>query len=94
MHKIVLSLAALGLTTGIAFAQTPTSFADVDADANGELSFAELQTVWPDLSQDEFNAADADMSEGLSTTELASLQPAAAPQAQSLPAPSEPMGTN
>jgi hypothetical protein len=86
-----LSLAALGLTASAAFAQTATSFTDVDADANGELSYAELQVAWPDLTEDEFNAADVDLSTGLSATELSSLQPSApeAPAAETLPAPAD-----
>jgi hypothetical protein len=79
MHKLALSLAVLGLSATAAFAQTPTSFADVDTDANGELSFAELQVVWTDLTQAEFDAADADASGGLSADELNTLQPAALP---------------
>jgi hypothetical protein len=79
MHKLALSLAVLGLSATAAFAQTPTSFADVDTDANGELSFAELQLVWPDLSQGEFDGADADTSRGLSPDELNTLQPSALP---------------
>jgi hypothetical protein len=79
MHKLALSLAVLGLSAGAAFAQTPTSFTDVDTDANGELSFAELQLVWTDLQQAEFDAADVDTSGGLSADELNSLQPAALP---------------
>jgi len=79
MHKIALSLAVIGLTTTTAFAQTPTTFAEVDTDANGELSFAELQLPWPDLSQTEFDAADADGSGGLTVEELNSLQPPAIP---------------
>lgn len=79
MRKIALGLAVLGLSAGVAFAQTPTNFADVDTDGNGELSFAELQAVWPDLTQDEFDAADVDGSGGLSVNELNTLQPAALP---------------
>lgn len=81
MHKIALGLAALGLSVTAAFAQAPTSFADVDTDGNGELSFAELQAVWADLTQQEFDGADADMSGGLSPDELNSLQPSALPAA-------------
>jgi hypothetical protein len=79
MHKIALSLAVLGLSATAAFAQTPTSFADVDTDANGELSFAELQLAWADLTQAEFDAADSDASGGLTADELNTLQPAALP---------------
>ncbi len=86
MHKLALSLAMLGLSAGVAFAQTPTSFADVDTDANGELSLAELQLVWTDLQQAEFDAADADASGGLSATELNTLQPAALPATPEAPA--------
>lgn len=85
MHKLALSLAVLGLSAGAAFAQTPTSFADVDTDANGELSFAELQLVWTDLQQGEFDAADADASGGLSADELNTLQPAALPATPETP---------
>lgn len=86
MHKLALSLAVLGLSAGVAFAQTPTSFADVDTDANGELSLAELQLVWTDLQQTEFDAADADASGGLSADELNTLQPAALPATPEAPA--------
>lgn len=79
MNKFALSLAVLGLATTAAFAQTPTSFADVDTDASGELGFAELQVVWADLTQAEFDAADADGSGGLSADELNTLQPPALP---------------
>lgn len=79
MHKIALAVAALGLSTIAAVAQTPTSFTDVDTDANGELSFAELQVAWPDLTQGEFDGADADGSGGLTPDELNTLQPAALP---------------
>ena len=80
MKKMLVSaLVVLGLSTSLAFAQTPTSFADVDSDGNGELSYAELQLVWSDLTQQEFDAADADGSGGLSPDELNTLQPAALP---------------
>lgn len=83
MHRLALSLAVIGLTATAAFAQTPTSFADVDTDANGELSFAELQLIWPDLTQQEFDGADGDGSGGLTPDELNTLQPA------TLPAPAQ-----
>lgn len=79
MHKFALSLAVLGLATTATLAQTPTSFAEVDSDATGELSFAELQLVWTDLTQTEFDTADADASGGLTPDELNTLQPAALP---------------
>lgn len=87
MRKFALGLAVLGLGATAAFAQTPTSFADVDTDANGELSYAELQVVWTDLTQAEFDAADADASTGLSVDELNSLQPPTAPATPTPPTP-------
>ena len=78
MKNLTLStLAILGLSSTLAFAQTPTSFADVDTDASGELSFAELQVAWPDLTQAEFDGADTDASGGLTAEELNGLQPPA-----------------
>jgi len=79
MHKFALSLAVIGLATTAALAQTPTSFADVDTDASGELSFDELQLVWADLTQEEFDVADRDGSGGLTPDELNALQPVALP---------------
>jgi len=92
MHKIALTFAALGLSATAALAQTPTTFADVDGDGSGELSYVELQLVWSDLSQAEFDAANADGSDGLSVAELNSLQPAAvpAPTTPTLDAPLDP----
>lgn len=79
MHTFALGLALVGFGATAAFAQTATSFADVDTDANGELGFAELALVWTDLTQAEFDTADVDGSGGLSVDELNSLQPARAP---------------
>ncbi|ODT68309.1 MAG: hypothetical protein ABS75_20985 [Pelagibacterium sp. SCN 63-23] len=83
MHKIALGLVALTLAATPAFSQAPLSFADVDTDTNGELSFAELQAVWSDIGQEEFDAADRDASGGLDPAELNALQPS------TLPAPLE-----
>lgn len=86
MQKLALSLAVIGFTATAALAQTPTSFADVDTDGNGELSFAELQVIWTDLTQEEFNAADADGTGGLTPDELNTLQPATLPAPAEVPA--------
>jgi hypothetical protein len=67
--------ATLLLAATPAFAQAPLNFADVDTDASGELSYAELQAVWPDLTEDEFNTADLDGNGSLSIDELNGLQP-------------------
>jgi len=96
MRKIALGLVALTLTASVAMAQTTLNFTDIDLDGNGELSFTELQAVWPDLTQDEFAAADADFSGGLNAEELSNLQPAADPAAPvpdtTLETPVEPLG--
>jgi hypothetical protein len=90
MRKIILSLAVFGLTAGLTAtaSMAQSTFADVDADASGELSYPELLVAWPDLTQDEFSTADADLSTGLSTTELAALQPPSNPAATAVPPPS------
>lgn len=62
MQKLSAGLLALAMLTGPALAQEP-------------LTFAELQAVWPDLTDAEFQQADADQSGGLSPIELDSLQP-------------------
>ena len=88
MRKFALSLVALGFSTSLVMAQTPTTFADVDADSGGELSLGELQAAWPDLTQGEFDAADADASGELSVAELNALQ--AQTGDSTVPAPTEP----
>ena len=70
MKKIILSSAIVLSLAGTAIAQTPTTFADVDADTSGELSLTELQTVWPDMTDAEFGPADTDASGGLTVDEL------------------------
>jgi len=79
MKKTALGLFALTLLAAPALAQTPLTFADVDTDGSGELSFEELRAVWPDLTMDEFMAADLDMNGALSAEELNGLQPSTLP---------------
>jgi hypothetical protein len=79
MKKTALGLVALTLMAAPALAQAPLTFAEVDIDASGELSFEELQAAWPDLTQDEFMAADLDMNGSLSADELDGLQPSTLP---------------
>ena len=79
MKKTALGLLALTIVAAPALAQTPLTFAEVDVDASGELSFEELQAAWPDLTQDEFMAADLDMNGALSVDELNGLQPSTLP---------------
>ena len=75
MKKTALGLMALTIMAAPALAQAPLTFAEVDIDASGELSFEELQAAWPDLTQDEFMAADLDMNGSLNADELNGLQP-------------------
>jgi hypothetical protein len=77
MKKITMGLAALLVSAVPVMAQAPLNFTDVDTDVSGELSFEELQAVWPDLTQDQFMAADLDLNGSLNADELAGLQPAA-----------------
>jgi hypothetical protein len=95
MRKIALGLFALTLAAGPALAQSPLSFADVDADGDGFLSFVELQAVWPDLTQEEFDRADTDSTGALSPDQLATLQPSTmpAPEAAPVPPPAGPVDT-
>lgn len=74
LKKLALGVAMLGLTAGVTLAQTPTNFADVDTDGNGELSLQELQVIWPDFTEAEFNSADTDGSGGISVDELNAFQ--------------------
>lgn len=97
MNKLALGLMALTFVATPALAQTPMNFADVDLDASGDLSFAELQSVWPDLTEDEFNTADMDANGSLSADELTALQPttmpAPAPMDGGMSAPAAPAET-
>ncbi|KKB08303.1 EF-hand domain-containing protein [Devosia chinhatensis] len=92
MRKIALGLAALTFAASAAIAQTPLTFAEVDTDGNGELSFEELRAVWPDLTQEDFDRADVNMSGGLSPDELNALQPSTLPVPDA--APTAPEGTD
>jgi hypothetical protein len=78
MRKIALGLMAASLFAAPAFAQTPMTFADVDGNGDGRLSYEELATVWPDLTQEEFAGADVE-GLGLTPEQLNSLQPTSVP---------------
>jgi hypothetical protein len=74
MKTITLAIAVLGFGTAAAFAQGATvDLTAIDTDGNGAVSLAEAQVVWPDLTQEQFAAADADASGELSVEELATL---------------------
>lgn len=90
MRKIALGLVAASFIAAPALAQTPLSFADVDADGDGRLSYEELLVVWPDLGADEFARADVEGAGGLTPEQLNMLQPASVPApAETLPAPAD-----
>lgn len=95
MNKIAMGLVALTLAASPTLAQAPMNFADVDLDASGELSFEELQAVWPDLTQEEFTVADMDANGSLSADEINALQsstlPAPAPMDDAMTAPAVPL---
>jgi len=70
MKKFLITVAAIGLTTA-AFAQAAAvTFASVDTDTSGGVSLAEAQVAWPDLTQEAFDAADANKDAALDQTEF------------------------
>ena len=72
MKKILVSILALGLATSGAMAQMAAApdLVTADADKSGDVSFAEAQLIWADLTADAFAAADADASGALSQAEF------------------------
>ncbi|MBN9035067.1 MAG: hypothetical protein J0H53_03270 [Rhizobiales bacterium] len=71
MNKILAALAVATLASP-AFAQA-VDFATADADANGKVTWEEVQKAAPNVTEDQFKAADADQSGDLSQEELAKL---------------------
>lgn len=71
MKKTIIALAALSplAWAGVASAQGVT-FADIDADGSGELSFSEVTAVLPNMTMETFTAADTDGNGSLSEAEL------------------------
>lgn len=69
MKRMAYALLPLGLIAGAAFAQTAPMMPSVqDSDGNGSFSLGELQTLWPDLVQDGYNAIDTNL-DGMVTQE-------------------------
>jgi hypothetical protein len=58
MKKIFALAAAFALVSTAAFAQVASDFATVDADASGDVTLAEANTLWPDLTAEAYAAAD------------------------------------
>jgi len=70
MKKLMITFAAIGLSTAaFAQAEAPT-FASADTDTSGGVSLAEAQVAWPDLTQEAFDAADANKDGQLDQTEF------------------------
>lgn len=90
MHKFAIGLVAAGFLATPALAQVPLTFADVDTNGDGMLSYEELSVIWPDLTQEEFAAADTDSTGGLTPEQLDTLQPSAVPSPEATGA--DPMG--
>lgn len=66
------AVAGLMVTAGLASAQ----MAQVDADADGMVSFTELLMIMPAMSEEEFTALDADADGVLNAEEIAAAQEA------------------
>ncbi len=71
MKSVVTVLAALGLTTTVAFAQEVQ-----DTDGSGTYSLEELQAAYPDLTEDGFALIDANGDGVVDADELAAAQAA------------------
>lgn len=69
MKRYIPLLLSLGLATA-AVAQTATLPAVEDADVSGNWSLTELQSVWPDLTEDGFKAVDANADGAVDAAEL------------------------
>lgn len=58
MKKLLVSVLVLGLGSTAVLAQAASDFATVDADASGDVTLTEAQTVWADLTQEALVVAD------------------------------------
>ena len=68
--KILIALAAIGLSSA-AFAQAePITLASLDTDTSGSVSLVEAQVLWPDLTQELFEVADISKDGTLAQTEF------------------------
>lgn len=69
MKRMALFALPLGLFAGAAMAQSVIPQIE-DTDASGDWSLTELQTVWPEMTQEILTAADTDGNGALSEDEL------------------------
>lgn len=72
MRHILATLTVVAFTAP-ALAQA-MDFATIDADASGTVTWEEVQAAAPDLTEEQFQAADADGSGDLSAEEFAAIQ--------------------
>jgi hypothetical protein len=96
MRRITASIMAIALAAAptAVLAQNATdrpTFEVTDADKSGEVTFAELSTQYPKITEDQFKQADGDKSGGLNATEFAAVVTAADSLTQQ--APTEPATT-
>lgn len=72
MKKLMISVAALALMSAPAFAQA-ADFSTADANGDGQVTYEEAVAVLPDLTEDQFKAADTDSNGTLSEAEYDAL---------------------
>ncbi len=72
MRTLLATLAVAAFVASPVWAQTP-DFNSVDTDGNGTVSWAEVQAAMPNVTQDQFKAADKDGSGELDQTEFQAL---------------------
>ncbi|MDB5560592.1 MAG: hypothetical protein JWN11_10 [Hyphomicrobiales bacterium] len=77
MNKITASVMAIALAAAsvptVVLAQnaaTSPNFATTDSDKSGEVSYAEMVTAYPKITEDQFKQADGDNSGGLNEKEF------------------------
>jgi hypothetical protein len=71
MKKSLVMLAIAGFSAPV-FAQVP-DFSAIDADSSGGVTLEELRAVIPDVTSEQFQAADGDNSSDLSEEEFQAL---------------------
>ncbi|NPD14517.1 EF-hand domain-containing protein [Xinfangfangia sp. D13-10-4-6] len=69
LRAMALVATSASLIAGAAMAQTSLPLIE-DADGSGDWSLAELQTLWPELTQEGFVAIDTDANGAVSPEEL------------------------
>jgi hypothetical protein len=75
MKKLVtLSLAAMLLSSTAVLAQDALTFENLDSDGDDQLSYSDLVSAWPDLTQEQFDSADIDNDDFLDATQFEALQ--------------------